>query len=106
MAWMYRVRRRIATVVAVAAALGLGCYVVMGQNGLRAYEMKRHEHQQLKQRIDTLKQKNAQLKQKIHSLKDDPDTIEREARERLHYARPDEVIVTIPQAKKDQNKGN
>lgn len=98
--WAYRMRRRAATVAAAVLALAVGYYVVAGQNGLHAYEMKRHEHQKLQQQIDALKQQNAQMQQKIHALKDDPDTIEREARERLHYARPDEVIVTIPQAKK------
>ena len=103
--WAYRMRRRAATVAAAVLALALGYYVVAGQNGLHAYQMKRQEHQKLQQQIDALKQQNAQMQQKIHALKDDPDTIEREARERLHYARPDEVIVTIPQAKKDGSKG-
>ena len=103
--WAYRMRRRAATFAAVVLALSLGYYVVAGQNGLHAYEVKRHEHQKLGKEIDALKQQNAEMQQKIHALKDDPDTIEREARERLHYARPDEVIVTIPQVKKDGQQG-
>lgn len=97
-AWGYRVRRRAATSGAVALALLLGYYVVAGQNGLRVYIAKRHENQKLQQRIDALQQQNGQIQQKIHALKHDPDTIEREARERLHYARPDEVIITIPRS--------
>ncbi|MGC8549067.1 MAG: FtsB family cell division protein [Acidobacteriaceae bacterium] len=98
--WAYRVRRRAATGGAVVLALALGYYVVAGQNGLHAYEVKRQEHQKLEKQIEALQKQNGQLDQQIHELKDDPDTIEREARERLHYARPDEVIVTIPQGKK------
>lgn len=94
--WGFRVRRRAATVAAAVLALLLGYYVVAGQNGLRVYEMKRHEHQKLAKQIEALQEQNAQIQEKIHALKHDPDTIEREARERLHYARPDEVIVTIP----------
>ena len=98
-AWGYRVRRRAATGGAVALALLLGYYVVAGQNGLHAYEVKRQEHQKLEKQIEDLQKQNSQIDEQIHALKDDPDTIEREARERLHYARPDEVIVTIPQGK-------
>ncbi len=94
--WGFRVRRRAATIAAVLLALLLGYYVVAGQNGLRVYEMKRHEHQKLAKQIEAIEEQNAQIQEKIHALKHDPDTIEREARERLHYARPDEVIVTIP----------
>lgn len=97
--WAYRVRRRAATIAAVVLALSLGYYVVAGQNGLHSYEVKRSEHQKLAKQIEALQQQNGQIQQQIHALKDDPDTIEREARERLHYARPDEVIVTIPQGK-------
>lgn len=97
-AWGFRVRRRAATGGAVVLALLLGYYVVAGQNGLRVYEGKRNEHQKLQKQIEALQQQNAQIQQQIHALKNDPDTIEREARERLHYARPDEVIVTIPRA--------
>ncbi len=103
-AWGFRVRRRAATGGAVALALLLGYYVVAGQNGLRVYMAKRHENQKLQQRIDALQKQNGQIQQKIHALKDDPDTIEREARERLHYARPDEVIVTIPRAQQVGSK--
>jgi cell division protein FtsB len=102
--WAYRVRRRAATGAAAVLALLLGYYVVAGQNGLHAYEVKRNENQKLQQQIDAIRQQNAQIQQKIHALKNDPDTIEREARERLHYARPDEVIVTIPRAKKSGSK--
>lgn len=103
--WAYRMRRRAATFAAVVLALSLGYYVVAGQNGLHAYEVKRQEHQKLDKQIDALQQQNSQMQQKIHALKDDPDTIEREARERLHYARPNEVIVTIPQAKQGEKSG-
>lgn len=103
--WAYRVRRRAATGAAVVLALSLGYYVVAGQNGLHAYQVKRHEHQQLQKQIDAVQQQNAQMQQQIHALQYDPDTIEREARERLHYARPDEVIVTIPQTQQNGNSG-
>ena len=41
-------------------------------------------------------QENARLRVRVEKLKSDPDAIEREAREKLHYARPGEVIYTLP----------
>ena len=42
---------------------------------------------------------NQQLEQDIEKLRSDPQTIERQAREQLRYARPGEVIYTLPAAK-------
>jgi cell division protein FtsB len=38
----------------------------------------------------------------VDLLKSDPDAIEHEARERLHYAKPNEVIVALPPPTGDQ----
>jgi cell division protein FtsB len=93
--FLYRMRRRAATVAAVILAIFFGYHVISGQNGIQAYEQKRLEDSQLKQQIDDLQQENGRLQQHVSDLKDDPDAIEREARERLHYARPGEVIYTL-----------
>src|SRR5579875_3294192 len=90
-----RLRRRAATVAIVLMAVCIGYYVIAGQNGLKSYEHKRHEAQQLQQQIDHLRQENSQLQQQVQALQSDPDAIEHEARERLHYARPGEVIYTL-----------
>jgi cell division protein FtsB len=52
----------------------------------------------LQQEIQDLQQENAHMQQQIERLKSDPDTIEHEAREKLHYAKPGEVIYTLPDA--------
>lgn len=93
--FLYRVRRRIATALAVVLALFFGYHVIVGHNGLNAYEQKRAEDRELHQQIDSLQQENDRLKEHVEHLKSDPDAIEREARERLHYARPGEVIYTL-----------
>jgi cell division protein FtsB len=36
------------------------------------------------------------LRERIERLKSDPDAIEHEAREKLHYAKPGEVIYALP----------
>ena len=93
--YIYRVRRRIATALAVVLALVFGYHVIVGRNGLNAYEQKRAEDRDLHQQIDSLQQENDRLKEHVDHLRSDPDAIEREARERLHYARPGEVIYTL-----------
>lgn len=92
--WTYRNRRRAATVLVVMAALGFGYNAVFGVNGINMFEHKRSEDRAIQQQIDKLKQENQQLQQSVQELQSDPDAIEHEARERLHYARPGEVIWT------------
>jgi len=77
----------------------MGYHVIFGPNGWLIYQHKRAEYKQLQQKIDSLQQEKAQLQDKIHSLKTDPEAIEKEAREQLRYAKPGEVIYTVPAAK-------
>ena len=91
---LYRMRRRIATAAVIAAALVFGYHAIFGENGLSVYEQRRAEDRVVQKRIGELQQENARLGQHVKDLKSDPDAIEREARDRLHYARPGEVIWT------------
>ncbi len=91
---LYRMRRRIATGAVIAAALVFGYHAIFGENGVNVYEQRRAEDRAAKKRIAELEQENARLQQQVKALKTDPDAIEHEARERLHYARPGEVIWT------------
>lgn len=91
----YRMRRRIATVAAIALAVFLGYHVVFGQNGVTAYQQKILEDKTLQSQIRQLQDENARMKDHVDHLQNDPDAIEHEARERLHYARPGEVIYTL-----------
>ena len=91
-AFVYRMRRRIATGGVVLGALFFGYHAFFGVNGVNSYQQKRTEGRAIEKRIADLQQQNAKLQQKVNQLKSDPDAIEHEARERLHYARPGEVI--------------
>jgi cell division protein FtsB len=112
--WAYRNRRRTATVLVVLAALGFGYNAVFGVNGIDMFEHKRAEDRTIQLRIDKLKQENQRLQQNIQELQSDPDAIEHEARQRLHYARPGEVIWTesgpnssqLPTASSQQSNGS
>jgi cell division protein FtsB len=91
---LYRMRRRIATGAVIVAALVFGYHAIFGGNGLSVYGQRRAEDKTVQKRIGELQKENAQLEQQVKALKTDPDAIEHEARERLHYARPGEVIWT------------
>jgi cell division protein FtsB len=92
----YHKRRRGATVAAALLALGMGFHVVFGQNGLTAYEQKRHDARVLQEQLKRLQDENQRLQGHVERLQDDPGAIEHQAREELHYTRPGEVIVTLP----------
>ena len=92
---LFASRRRIASVLAIVVAVLLGYHVILGNNGVTVYQQKRSEHKALEQEINQLQEENARLKDHVDHLKADPGAIEHEARERLHYARPGEVIYTL-----------
>jgi cell division protein FtsB len=87
---------KIATVAAAALAVALGFHVIFGQNGLTAYEQKRQEFQTLELQLRSLQHQNDLLKGHVDRLQSDPDAIEHQAREDLHYTRPGEVIYALP----------
>ncbi len=93
---LYRNRRRVATGLAIMLAAVMGYCAVAGDNGLQVYKEKRNEDKRLAEQIERLKQENSQLQGHVARLKDDPDAIEHEAREKLHYTRPGEMIYTLP----------
>ncbi|WP_263358060.1 FtsB family cell division protein [Acidicapsa ligni] len=90
-------RRRLGTVTAICVTLVLAWHVVNGRNGLTSWQEKRTENKALTQELDQLTQENAHLRDHVDRLKSDPGAIEFEARERLHYARPNEVIYALPE---------
>ena len=97
--WLYRSRRRIAT-AGVAVLVGIvGFHVIFGANGMVIYQQKRTEYKALNNELNSLQQENERLNQKIKALRTDPKTIEKEAREQLRYARPGEVVYSLPAEK-------
>jgi cell division protein FtsB len=94
--WVHNAWRPAGTLVAVALALIFGWGVVNGKHGLSSWQQQRTQDKQLRQQIQDLEQENARLRDHIAHLKSDPDAIEHEAREQLRYARPGEVIYTLP----------
>ncbi|MGI4828467.1 MAG: FtsB family cell division protein [Janthinobacterium lividum] len=91
-------RRRAATVVAGALALGMAYGVMFGHNGLTAFARKRQEEQTLRLQTQQLQRDNARLQGHVERLENDPSAIEHQAREELHYTRAGEVIYTLPES--------
>ena len=89
-------RRKAATLAAAALALAVGYHVVFGANGLTVYMQKRAETRALKQQMVGLERENEQMGAHVNRLRNDPDAVEHQAREDLHYAKPNEVIYTMP----------
>lgn len=92
---IYQSRAKIATAAVVVVMVVLGYHAIFGDNGLLMYQKKRQISRELAGQNQSLNQENIALEQQIKGLKSDPKMIEKEARERLRYARPGEVIYTI-----------
>jgi cell division protein FtsB len=96
--WIYRGRHKLATAAVVALLCLLGYHAIFGANGFLVFHHKTTESQKLDQEIQALQQDNARREQQIKALKSEPQAIEKEARQRLRYARPGEVVYTLPAA--------
>ncbi|WP_419806885.1 FtsB family cell division protein [Terriglobus sp.] len=93
---LYSNRRRIATVAVAILTVLVGYHVVFGRDGLTAFRNKQHDLHDLKRETVSLQRENGQLQGHVDRLTSDPNAIEHQAREDLHYTRPGEVIVTLP----------
>jgi len=91
-----RAWRQAGTAVAVVLAALLMWHVINGKHGLSVWHQNHTQDRELQKQINDV-QENAQLRKQIDRLKSDPDAIEHEAREKLHYAKPGEVIYTLPE---------
>lgn len=94
--WLYNSRRRVATAGVAVLTVWLFLHVMFGANGMVVYRQKRAEYQSLRHEIDALQKENDHYTGQINALQTDPKTIEKEAREQLHYARPGEVVYVAP----------
>jgi cell division protein FtsB len=102
--WAQRLWRPVGTVVAVGLTLLITWHAINGRHGLNVWQQKRAEDRSLQQEIKTLERENAERRQQIQRLQSDPDAIEREAREKLHYTKPGEVIYTLPEQPQTQEQ--
>lgn len=93
---LHSIRRRLATGAVAAFTVWLFVHVMFGANGMVIFRQKKAEVIGLQNEIRSLQQENDRFDERITSLQTDPKTIEKEAREVLHYARPGEVVYVSP----------
>src|SRR5271167_4441213 len=97
--WFYGMRRVLATLCIGVLAVLIGYKVVFGANGTVEWRAKRADYQRLQQEIDKAALEHKALEDRVKKLQSDPNTIVKEAREKLGYVMPGEVVLVQPQPK-------
>lgn len=75
-------------VIAILLLIGM-CYLPVIQENARM----QGQILKLKAQLQVEEQKNTELQSQIGALQNDPKAVERLAREKLGYARPDETVI-------------
>jgi cell division protein FtsB len=96
--WLACEWRVVGTAASALLIVGLLVHAIFGANGMVVYQQKRAEMQALQTEVDRLQKENALNAERIKQLKSNPATIEKEAREQLHYSRKGEVVFVAPEA--------
>ena len=97
--WFYNMRRILATMCIGVLAVLIGYKVVFGANGTMEWRAKRAEYLRLQQEIGKATLEHQDLENQVKKLQSDPNTIVKEAREKLGYVMPGEIVLVQPQPK-------
>ena len=88
------VRGRILWILLVAA-FALALRSVSDAGGFRRYLQLRREMGQMEERKVRLAQENGRMAEEIRALREDPEAIERAAREELGLIKPGEIVFNL-----------
>jgi len=94
--WETTAFRRGAMLVLILISIALVGHEIFGAHGWQALRWERAQYNRLKTQIEQLQQQRLELEREIEGLKSDPKAIEQIARDKMHLARPNEVIFTLP----------
>jgi cell division protein FtsB len=94
--WDHKTLRRCAIFVLALICVLIFVDEIFGPNGYVTLRRQKKEYTGLQQQIHTLSEQNQQLEQKIKALKNNPDAVEKQARDQLHLAKPGELIYMLP----------
>lgn len=94
--WDRKTLRRNAIFAMALLSLVLLMHEIFGRNGYMTLRREKKDYTALQQHIQKLSNENQQLEQKIHALTNNPEAIEKQARDQLQLARPGEIIYTLP----------
>ncbi len=92
--WFFAMRRVVATICIGLLAVFIGYKVVFGANGMKVWQGKRAEIEKLQRDIEVDSSVHEQLRHQVDRLqREDPSTIEKEAREQLGFVKPGEHVL-------------
>lgn len=94
--WDHKTLRRNAIFVMALLSLVMLMHEIFGQNGYLTLRHEKKQYTNLQKQIQTVSEENKQLEQKIHALKNNPEAVEKQARDQLHLAKPGEIIYMLP----------
>jgi len=97
--WLRGTSQVMATVCVGLLVVLIGYKVVFGANGTVEWRAKRAEYQQIQRDIEKTTLEHQALDTRVKKLQSDPNTIVKEAREKLGYVMPGEVVLVQPQPK-------
>ena len=109
MSYPFRSRRAHWAALAIGAALvaGVAYHVICGEHGYLAYRRARQQYLLLQEQSARVRKENQTLQELIDKLNArDPATIEKQAREQLHMARPNELVFTLPRTPSKAKDGS
>ena len=100
--WLYQMRRILATCCIALLAFLIGYKVVFGANGMKVWQGKRAQVNQLQDEINQKLIEQQQLQHEVDALqRGDASIIEKEAREQLGYVKPGEIVLYEQRTKAD-----
>jgi cell division protein FtsB len=94
--WDRKTLRRNAIFVMALLSLVMLMHEIFGRNGYMTLRHEKKEYNTLQKQIQAVSKENQQLEQKIHALKNNPEAVEKQARDQLRLAKPGEIIYMLP----------
>jgi cell division protein FtsL len=90
--------------ILILCVFALFLHDIFGAHGFVAMRRTKREIERVQSDINRLAKENAELSDEVKSLKTDPHKIESIARDELGLAKPNEVIIKIPQSQQSQSQ--
>lgn len=90
-----RKRRAVFTAVIALVLVYLAASFLLGDMGYLSYKRLVSARGNIQAEVEAVKQRNVELEEEVRALKDDPEAIERLAREDLGLGREDELIFNF-----------
>ena len=88
----------------ILCVFALFLHDIFGTHGFLAMRRTKLEIDRVQSDINRLAKENAELSDEVKSLKTDPHKIESIARDELGLAKPNEVIIKIPQSQQSPSR--